>query len=219
VSAPGVSSRPGNPPVVVSLSSGRKTPPAAELPGGAPAGRRYGQATTPVGGAGGGLPTQKTKVAGSGRLNGPSPGPPAPAPMSARDATAAHDLITGNFVGAYGLSNPAPHALSDPGAVPSSTLASVIQFVAARRMHHAGMPHPESQDLGALTPSSLVDRMPHGSRGPQGSVQSSAGGGGAASPLILMMAFALIVAPCLKFVPRPIAPLVCAEPRRLERPG
>jgi hypothetical protein len=139
--------------------------------------------------------------------------------MSARAATAAHDLITGNFVGAYGLPNPASHALSDPSAVPSSTLPSVIQFVAARRMHTAGVPQPESQDSGALTPSSLVDRMPHGSHGPQGSVQSSAGGGGAASPLILMMAFALIVAPCLKFVPRPIAPLVCAEPRRLERPG
>jgi hypothetical protein len=138
--------------------------------------------------------------------------------MMARVATAAHDPIAGNFVGAYGLI-PASGPGSDLSAVQSPTLPSVIQFVTPRRIRSAGVPRADSQDPANSPQSSIGDSLPHGSRGPQGGAQSSGGGGGAASTLMLMVAFALLAAPCLKFVPRPTAHLVCAEAHRLERPG
>jgi hypothetical protein len=142
-----------------------------------------------------------------------------PLVMTARVASAHHDLITGNFVRAYGLPNPAPDAVSGSVAIQSAVLPSVDQSVTARRAHAAGARHSQSADPSVEPPSSIADRIPHDSRGPQGGVQFGASGGGAASPLMLIMAFALVAAPCVRFVPRPSAHLVCAEARRLERPG
>jgi hypothetical protein len=126
--------------------------------------------------------------------------------------TAARDLIAGNFVGAYGLPNPASNAPGDSSAVQSSTITG--------RVRAAGMSQADSEDQAA-TPqsSSITDPVEHGTRGPQGGVQSSGGGGGASSPLMMMIAFARFPAQCVKFVPPPTVRLVCAEAHRLERPG
>jgi hypothetical protein len=153
------------------------------------------------------------------QCNGRSPGSAAPEWMTARDVNAQRELVAGNFVGAYDLPNAASSAPSLLIAVQSSTMPSVIQFVAARRAHAADTRRPESGDTSDAPQSSVMDTIQHGSRGPQGGVQSASGGGGAASPLVLMIAFARVDAPWLKFIPRPTAHLVGAEAHRLERPG
>jgi hypothetical protein len=153
------------------------------------------------------------------RCNVGSPGSTAPGWMTAVDAKVKRDLIAGNFAGAYGLPDPASSAPSVLIAVQSPTLPSAIEFVSARRAHAADTRRPESGDTSDAPQSSVTDTTPHGSRGPQGGVQSATGGGGAASPLVLMIAFARVDAPWLKFIARPTTHLVGAEAHRLERPG
>ena len=161
-----------------------------------------------------------------GNANGATPdqgnfwssGPAASGWMTARNPNAERDLIAGNFVGAYGLPSPASSVARALITVQSPTLQSVIQSV-ARRGHVSDTRRPESGGEPDAPQSSVLDTLQHGSRGPEGGVQSSSGGGGAVSPLVLMIAFALGGAAWLKFIPRPIAHLVGAEARRLERPG
>jgi hypothetical protein len=152
-------------------------------------------------------------------LTPPSSGGTPPGLTTARDKAVARHLIMGDFVGAYGLPNPERPAVSDLIGVESPELPSVIQFVTAREAHGTGI-RREGTEGEAAPPQPLVsDTMPLDSRGPAAGVQSSAGSAGAASPLVLMMAFAVIAAPCLELVSRPSAHLRCAEGRRLERPG
>jgi hypothetical protein len=76
-----------------------------------------------------------------------------------------------------------------------------------------------SDDPPAPSASSTEDTPTRGSRGPQGGAQSSSGGSGAASSLMLMVAFALITASCLRFVRWPAVYFAGADGYRLERPG
>ncbi|MBV9800714.1 MAG: hypothetical protein JO039_21895 [Solirubrobacterales bacterium] len=138
--------------------------------------------------------------------------------MTAHEATAHLDLITGNFVAAYGLPTPAP-ALSGLVAVQSPALPSVIQFVSARRARVAGTRHPDAEAPIAPPQASVTDTLPHDSRGPEGGAPPAAGAGGTAGPMALMKAFALVAERCLKFVPPPTAHFMCVDARRLERPG
>jgi hypothetical protein len=131
----------------------------------------------------------------------------------------ARDLAAGNFVAAYGLANPAPNPAASP-ALESSTLVAAIQLAPAQHVRKAIARHGAAQDPAeAPRPSSEAPAGPHDPRGPQGVGQSAGAAGGMANPLFLIVVFALIAAPSLRFVTPPFPNLRCVEGHRLERPG
>ncbi len=152
------------------------------------------------------------KHAANGGSNDQSSGSAAAGWMTAPHEAAARDLLAGNFVGAYGLQNPASNPAGDLTAAQSSTLTD-------RPTRAADMPQGRSEDRAVQPQPSLIDTMSHGTRGPQGGAQSSSGGGAGADPLMLVVSFARYPAPCVRFVPQPAIHPTCAETPRLERPG
>jgi hypothetical protein len=173
----------------------------------------FGATATPVGGsASGSEHAGNEKRAADEGANDRSSSSAAAGWMTARRDAAARDLLAGNFVGAYGLQNPASNPAGDLTAARSSALTD-------RPARAADMPQGQSEDRAVQPQPSLIDTMSHGTRGPEGGAQSSAGGGGAAGPLMLVISFARFPAPCVKFVPQPTMHPMCAEAHRLERPG
>jgi hypothetical protein len=79
---------------------------------------------------------------------------------------------------------------------------------------HIAPPDP----IGPAQPMELP-LTSHGPQGPEAGGQSSGGSSGAPSTLLLMVAFAFVVAPCLGFFSKPSPVLRCAEAHALERPG
>ena len=222
VAAAGVSAGPEAP--TTSVSQGTASEPPGNLAG------AYSQSPArppdSIGRSGAMVDSASTDRHG-GKTNGATPnqgnfrssGPAASGWMTARDPNAERDLIAGNFVRAYGLPSPASSAARGPITVQSPTLPSVVQSGFARRARASDTRRPESGGESDAPQPSLLDPMRHGSRGPEAGVQSASGGGGAASPLMLLIAFALVEAAWLRFIPPPTAHLVGAEAHRLERPG